>query len=148
MSAPGRCLFCRIAAREIPAEIVAETDTLIAFLDIHPIRPGHVLIVPRAHFAYFDDLPPALLAEIGELAQRLARAMKHSYGVARVGFAFTGTDVPHVHAHVLPLVRSDDLTSRRYIVEEAVSYRLPPTPEPAEFAATAAGLRAALAGMR
>lgn len=142
MSEP--CLFCRIAAREIPAAIVAETETLVAFLDIHPIRPGHVLIVPRQHFAYFDDLPVDLLAEIATLGQRLARAMKEAYGVARVGFAFTGTDVPHVHAHVLPLVRSDDLTSRRYIVEETVTYRLPDTPPGSEMAETAARIRAAM----
>ena len=143
MSQP--CLFCRIAAHDLPARIVAETGTLVAFLDIHPIRPGHVLIVPREHFAYFDDLPRELLAEMAALGQQLARAMKEVYGVARVGFAFTGTDVPHVHAHVVPLVRADDLTSRRYIVEETVTYRLPETPPADEFGATLTRLRDALA---
>ena len=142
------CLFCRIAAREIPAEIVAETDRLVAFLDIHPIRPGHVLIIPREHFAYFDDLPADLLAEMAELGQRLARALKQVYGIERVGFAFTGTDVPHVHAHVVPLMRSDDLTSRRYILEETVNYRLPDTPPREEMTETAARIGAAMGSER
>lgn len=142
MSQP--CLFCRIAAREIPSEVVAETATLFVFLDIHPIRPGHALIIPKTHYGYFDDLPADLLYEMTTLGQRLARALKEIYGVTRVGFAFTGTDVPHVHAHVVPLEQADDLTSRRYITEQTVTYRLPDTPPKEEFAATAQRLRQAI----
>lgn len=142
MSQP--CLFCRIAAREIPSEVVAETATLFVFLDIHPIRPGHALIIPKTHYGYFDDLPADLLFEMTTLGQRLARALKEIYGVTRVGFAFTGTDVPHVHAHVVPLEQADDLTSRRYITEQTVTYRLPDTPPKEEFAATAQRLRQAI----
>src|SRR5690606_12143104 len=100
---PPSCIFCEIAAGRIPATIVAESDRLVAFLDIRPIRPGHVLIVPRDHYAYFDDLPPDLAADVLQLGQRLAKAMKRAYGVERAGFLFTGTDVAHVHAHVVPM---------------------------------------------
>src|SRR5690554_2235770 len=58
------CIFCRIANGEIPSHVVYEDDEVKAFLDIQPIRPGHVLIVPKAHHDYFDDLPPALASSI------------------------------------------------------------------------------------
>jgi histidine triad (HIT) family protein len=140
------CVFCRIAARTIPAHIVCETEMLLAFLDIAPIQPGHVQIIPKQHYAYFDDLPQVVLTDMSSLAQRLAKAIKRLYGVQRVAYAFTGGDVPHAHAHVVPLHRHDDLTSRRYIAEEVVTYRSPPTPAADEMAMTAESLRAALGG--
>lgn len=140
------CLFCRIAARQIPAHIVCETDRVIAFLDIAPIRPGHTQVIPKEHHPCFDALPEALLAEVAATGQRVARALKAIYGVERVGFAFTGTDVAHAHAHVVPLVAADDLTSRRYIVEEAVTYRSPPCPAGDVMAQTARRIREKLEG--
>jgi histidine triad (HIT) family protein len=138
------CLFCRIAASQIPAHVVYESERVMAFLDIAPIRPGHTQVIPKDHHRYFDELPPDLLIELTTVGQKIARSLKAIYGVDRVGFAFTGADVPHVHAHVVPLVQADDLTSRRYIVEEVVTYRDPPRPPEATMAETAARIRAAL----
>ncbi len=135
------CLFCRIARGDIPAHRVYEDGELLAFLDIHPIRPGHTLIVPRDHYAYFDDLPEMLAARIMTLGQRLGRAMKAHSGVERAGVLFTGTDIAHVHAHVLPLHERGDITSRRYIVEEQLTWQLPPRGSDESLAATAAELR-------
>jgi histidine triad (HIT) family protein len=135
------CLFCSIATHKVPATIIWEDGKLLAFLDINPIRPGHTQIIPKEHFPYFEDLPADLLGNIASLAQRIAQTQKAIYGVERVGFAFTGSDIPHVHAHVVPLVRSDDLTSRRYIAEEVVTYRNPPRPTEAEMIDTAEKLR-------
>lgn len=140
-----RCLFCEIAAGRIPAHRVAETENLVAFLDIAPVRPGHVQIVPRTHHAYFDDLPAELAAEIVQLGQRVAKALKAIYGVKRVAFMFTGNDLAHAHAHLIPMVRSDDVTSRRYIAEEIVTYRDPPRPPQEEQADTASRIRLELA---
>jgi len=139
------CLFCRIAAGEIPSSRVHEDDELVVFLDVSPIRAGHALIVPRAHHAYFDDLPAALAARVVQLGQRIARAQKERYGVERVAFFFTATDLPPVHAHVVPMVEKTDLTSRRYIAEESVTFRPLPRETPEALAATAAELRALLA---
>src|SRR5436190_16012273 len=94
------CLFCAIATRAVAADVVYEGPHLLAFLDIHPIRPGHVLIVPKRHFDYFEDTPANLAASILALGQRLALAMKRLYRVPQVGFLFAGSDIPHVHAHV------------------------------------------------
>jgi histidine triad (HIT) family protein len=146
MSNSTECLFCRIAGGIIPAHLVHESPRLVAFLDIHPIRPGHVLIVPREHFPYFDALPPEVAQEVLHLGQKLAPILRAQCEVERVGFMFTGTDVPHAHAHVVPLVAPTDITSRRYIAEEQLTFGITPRVPDPELAATAASLKAALAG--
>lgn len=140
------CIFCRIAAGEIPSAKLHEDEALVAFLDTNPIRTGHALIVTRAHHAYFDDLPPELAARVLHLAQRLARAQKQRYGVERVGFLFSGGDLPHVHAHVVPLVEKTDLTSPSYIAERGLTFRPAPRATNEALAATAEELKALLAG--
>jgi histidine triad (HIT) family protein len=139
------CIFCAIAAGAIASFKVYANDRLYAFLDIHPIRPGHLQIVPRDHYPYFDDLPPDLAVEILLLGQRLAPVLKDIYNAPRIGFAFTGGDVPHAHAHVVPLYDNYDITSRAYIVEEQVTFRRPPTPPAGELEETARRIRDALA---
>src|SRR5262245_22806550 len=141
------CLFCRIARGGVPAQIVHQDDKLVAFLDIHPIRPGHVQIVPRDHYAYFDDLPPDLAAAAIQLGQRLAALLKRTEGVRRVSFCFTGGDVAHAHAHIVPLHAPTDITSRRYIVEEQVTFRPTPRVPDAELAALAERLRGEFAAL-
>lgn len=138
------CLFCSIAAGEVPSHVIYEDASLLAFLDIAPIRPGHTQIIPKKHFPCFDELPGDQLHLIATLGQQIAKAQKALYGVDRVGFAFAGNDIPHVHAHVVPLVSSDDLTSRRYIAEEVVTYRNPPRPSTEELDRTAEQIRRGL----
>ena len=145
MSSSSECLFCRIANGAVPAHVVHESPRLVAFLDIHPIRDGHVQVIPRQHFAYFDALPSAVAHEIFDFGQRLAPVLRQKWGVERVAFLFTGTDIAHAHAHVLPMVEPTDITSRRYIAEEQVTFRSAPRAPDHELAATAAALRAALA---
>lgn len=99
------CLFCRIVAKEIPANIVAETATALAFRDIAPQAPVHVLVIPKQHVASLDAVTDAsMLAEITMLAQRVAREL----GIAESGYRAvmnTGDDggqtVHHLHLHVL-----------------------------------------------
>ena len=112
------CIFCRIARKEIPSVAVHEDGELIAILDIAPIRPAHTVILPKAHYATFEVLPSPLAASILGLGQQLARRMKELYRVERVAFFFTGTDVAHAHAHVVPLHEKMDVTSARYIASK------------------------------
>ena len=100
------CLFCRIVAREIPAEIVHETDTTLALRDINPQAPTHVVVIPKAHLASAVDLAgdPALSAAVLATGAEIARRE----GVAESGYRLvfnTGPDagqsVFHVHLHVL-----------------------------------------------
>lgn len=144
--AAGSCIFCRIAAGEIPSIRLCEDDRVVAFLDIRPIREGHVLILPKQHYDFFEVMPPDLAAHILATGQKVASAMKKIYGVARVGFMFTGTDVAHAHAHVVPMVEATDLTSRRYIAEEELTFRPPEMVAPDELKQVAGKLRAALEG--
>lgn len=139
-----QCLFCRIVAGELPAEIVYQDDLVVALLDIYPIRPGHTQIVSRQHVPYIEDLPEATASRIIHVGQRLSRAMKALYGVDRVAFALTGGDHAHVHAHVVPMHDKTDITSRRYIAEETLTFRSMPRASDAELASRATALHAAL----
>ena len=139
------CLFCRIARGEVPARLVHETEDVVAFLDIHPIRKGHVLIVPREHFPYYDDLPSKVANEVILLAQRLAPVLRASFGVERVGLLFTGVDIAHAHAHVVPMVEPTDITSRQYIAEPTLTFRPAPMAPSAELESAAESIRSGLA---
>ena len=120
------CLFCRIARGDLPAHKVHEDDHILAFLDLHPIRPGHVLVIPKAHHVWFEDLPEDLATRITGCAQRLARAMKRLYRVERVAMFYTGIHVPHAHAHVVPMHHVHDVSSAAYLAEGVESYAIPP----------------------
>lgn len=99
------CLFCRIIRREIPANIVAENEHCVAFRDINPQAPTHVVIVPRVHVASLNDATdPAM---IGELAL-MARALARSEGIAERGYrtvfntnSDAGQTVFHLHLHLI-----------------------------------------------
>jgi len=110
------CLFCQIAAGAVPAVVLHEDVDLMAFLDTGPIRAGHTQIIPKTHVESFDLLPSALAAKIVTLGQHLAQRMKAVFEVERVAFVFTGGDVPHAHAHLVPMHAKTDITSARYIV--------------------------------
>ena len=104
-----------------------------------------MLIIPKSHYDYFDDLPADLAAAIVQLGQQLGRAMKQHYGVKRVAFLFTGTDVAHVHAHVFPMHKKSDITSPMYIEQKDLSFRLAPRASDETLRDTVAVLSAKLA---
>ena len=135
------CVFCCVASGALAAHLVHEDELTLALLDTHPIRPGHVQIIPREHHITFDALPPALAARVG---QRVAKALKRTYGVSRVALLFTGGDVAHAHAHLVPMHEKTDNTSRRYIAEEQLTFRPRPEAPTAELSNTAALLRSLL----
>ena len=139
------CLFCRIARGEIPTHVLHESEDVLALLDIHPIRAGHTLIMPRQHFPWFDDLPVALATEITTLAQRLAREMKAVYAVERVAMFYTGIHVRHAHAHVVPMQHRHDVTSASYLRDGVDGFSMPPAPPARELADVATELRDRLA---
>ena len=111
------CAFCRIARNEVKPAIVYEDEFIVAFLDRTPIRRGHTQIIPRSHYGTFDELPADLALRIVTLGQQLARRMKTLYAVSGVAFVFTGGDVAHAHAHVIPMVEPTDVTSTQYMLE-------------------------------
>jgi histidine triad (HIT) family protein len=101
------CLFCKIVTGDVPAELVAESSRAIAFRDINPQAPTHVLVIPRDHHRDLATLAAAdagLLAEVAALAHQVAEAEGIASGGYRVVFNTgprAGQTVFHVHAHVL-----------------------------------------------
>lgn len=126
------CPFCQIARGELTVHEVFRSDSLIAFLDRAPIRPGHVQVVPIEHYDYFEALPQNLSIEIMLLAQVIAKCQKSVFGVERVAFLFTGWDIPHAHCHLVPMKEKTDITSRRYILEPEVTFKSLPHASDAE----------------
>ena len=139
------CIFCQIVARQVAAHLVHEDERLVAFLDRGPIRTGHIQIVPRDHLPYFDQAPAEIVCAIVVLGQKIAGALKRLYGVPRVAFLFTGGDIAHLHAHIVPMHEGTDITSHRYIVEDRVTFRALPETANSELARTADEIRNMLA---
>lgn len=101
------CIFCRIVAGEIPGEIVASDRHAVAFLDVHPLADGHTLVVPRAHVATLEAMPPPAVAGLFDLVARVAGPAREAVGAAGTTIGInngpaTGQTVPHVHVHVVP----------------------------------------------
>jgi histidine triad (HIT) family protein len=101
------CLFCKIVAGEIPAKVVAESDTSLAFYDIAPEAPVHVLVVPKRHFDGVNDVTATDCGVFDELIA-LAREVATAEGVRDSGYRLIfnvgdegGQTVPHLHVHVL-----------------------------------------------
>lgn len=138
------CPFCKIAQKHYHVHEVYRDDKIMAFLDNHPIRLGHVQIIPLEHYPYFDDLPPVIAAQIMHLGQRLAKIQKQIYSVGRVAFLCTGGDIPHAHAHLVPMHEKTDITSRLYIAEKDLTFRSTPQANNEDLSRTAKELVDAL----
>ncbi len=101
------CLFCKIAAGQIPAKIVHQDDDTVAFMDINPQAPTHFLVIPRKHIASLNELTPADDALLGKV-YRTAAKLAADKGIAAEGWRAVvntnrgaGQTVFHVHVHVL-----------------------------------------------
>lgn len=101
MSDPN-CIFCKIVQKVIPAEIIFEDEVSIAFLDIHPKAPGHALLIPKDHYQWFIDTPDELSAKLFRNAKNIAKDLKEKYSADYIRLGIVGTDVPHVHIHLIP----------------------------------------------
>ena len=96
------CIFCKIAKGEVPSTKVYEDDKVVAFYDIHPKAPGHTLLIPKPHFEWFYDLPDEVSDDLFRTAKKLALQLKETHKADFVRLNIVGTDVPHVHLHLLP----------------------------------------------
>lgn len=106
------CVFCSIVSGETEAEIVLETDELVAFLDRRPVFKGHMLLVPRSHIATLPELPAELRDPFLAAAQRLAAAAVDALGAQGSFVAMNNVvsqSVPHLHCHVVPRTKGDGL---------------------------------------
>ncbi|MDP8967260.1 MAG: HIT family protein [Actinomycetota bacterium] len=119
------CLFCKIAAGEIPATIVAEDDRTIAFMDINPATRGHALVIPRAHARDVHEIDPEELKAVAAAAQVIAARQVERLGADGVNLLNSSgraawQSVFHFHIHVIPRYDGDPL-------------KLPWTPAPGDM---------------
>jgi histidine triad (HIT) family protein len=106
------CVFCDIAAGDVPAQVVLDEDDFVGFLDARPVFKGHVLLVPREHVVTLPDLPASLRGGFLGCAQRLATAMVEGLGAQGSFVAMNNTvsqSVAHLHCHVVPRTKGDGL---------------------------------------
>ena len=102
-------VFTKIIAGELPGRFVWADELAVAFLTIQPLRPGHVLVVPRAEVDHWIDLEPALAAHLCEVARRIGTAVMAAFEPTKVGLMIAGLEVPHTHLHVVPIHELHDL---------------------------------------
>lgn len=101
------CLFCNMVEKKVPADVVYEDDDVLAFRDIRPVAPTHVLVIPKKHVAAIHDLTPADAGLIGTVMVA-ARTVADKLGLVKDGFRLVVNDGPgagqtvhHIHVHVL-----------------------------------------------
>ena len=102
-------IFTKIIKGEIPSYKVAENTHFYAFLDINPNAKGHTLVVPKKEVNKLFDLEEELYNELMSFSRKIALAMKKVIPCERIGMAVIGLEVPHVHVHLIPLRKMEDI---------------------------------------
>jgi histidine triad (HIT) family protein len=128
-------IFSKIVAGEIPAYKVAESIEFLAFLDIAPLKEGHVLVIPKKEVDYIFDLDDETYTGLQIFAKIIAKGIKKAIPCKRIGVTVIGLEVPHAHIHLIPINNMDDMNF--------TNPKLNVTPEQLE--ATAEKIRQALA---
>jgi histidine triad (HIT) family protein len=105
----GMTIFSKIIAGDIPSFKIAENEKFFAFLDIFPLREGHVLVVPKMETDKLFDLPDDYLNEMLLFAKPIALAIEKSFDCNRCGISVVGLEVPHAHIHLIPINSANDL---------------------------------------
>ena len=106
-------IFSKIIQGEIPCFKIAEDEHFFAFLDIRPVQPGHVLVVPKKEEDYIFDLDDATLSGLIIFSKRVAKAIQQAIPCQRIGIAVLGLEVPHCHVHLAPINSIHDMNFGR-----------------------------------
>lgn len=102
-------IFTKIVKGEIPSYKVAESENYLAFLDITPIRRGHVLVIPKEEVDYIFDLEDSQLNGLMIFAKEVAEKIKKVFPCKKVGITVIGLEVPHAHIHLIPINSLNDM---------------------------------------
>jgi histidine triad (HIT) family protein len=137
------CIFCAIVVGDAPASFLHQDDSVVAFMDIRPVQPGHLLVVPRMHAELLPDLDDAVLAAMWSVATRLNRALRagapsvEAVSVYVADGEAAGQEIAHAHIHLIPRHAHDGF-----------GFRFPPgygaQPAREELEAIAARIRGAI----
>ncbi len=106
-------IFTKIINGKLPAFPLWENEDFIAILDIHPINPGHTLLIPKQQIDYIFDLPDELYNSMWQVAKWLAPFIQQAMQSKRIGIAVEGFGVPHVHVHLVPVNSGNELNPER-----------------------------------
>lgn len=106
-------IFSKIVSGEIPCHKIAEDDHFLAFLDIHPLAPGHTLVIPKKETDYLFDLEDQDLGAMMVFSKKIAKAVRAAIPCLRIGVCVIGLEVPHAHIHLIPLNHIGDINFER-----------------------------------
>lgn len=115
------CLFCKIAAGEIPGDKVYENEKVLALLDIHPRSPGHTFVIPKEHYANLEELPEELVKPLFEAVKKVGGMLKEKLDADGITFGInqgraSGQEIDHLHVHIMPRWQDDGGGSVQSIV--------------------------------
>lgn len=102
-------IFSKIVAGDIPAYKVAESNDFLAFLDISPLKEGHVLVIPKKEVDYLFDLDDESYTGLQLFAKIVATGLKKAIPCERIGVVVMGLEVPHAHIHLIPMNEANDI---------------------------------------
>lgn len=107
-----QCIFCKIGRGELPSSKLYEDDLVLSFMDINPINPGHVLVIPKAHYATLFDADPEVLRACIAVAQRIGKAVHRGIGAEGLNllqnnYRAAGQLIEHLHFHLIPRYVND-----------------------------------------
>ncbi len=106
------CVFCKIVKGEIPADKIYEDENCLAFLDITPVNPGHILLVTKEHYENIYELPDEIFSKLAPIIKKLAIAAKKGMDADGINIGMNnerpaGQIIPHVHFHIIPRFSND-----------------------------------------
>lgn len=107
------CVFCKIISGKIPSEKIYEDKNFLVFLDVNPINPGHTLVIPKKHEDYIFNLNDEEYKQLMLMSKKIAKLLKEKLNPKRIGLAVEGFFVPHVHIHLVPLNKGNELNPER-----------------------------------
>jgi histidine triad (HIT) family protein len=101
------CVFCKIIKGEIPSYKVYENAEFLAFLDIKPLNKGHVLVIPKKHFRWVQDVEP--FGKYWEVTKKITKAITEAFGSDHANYVTLGNAVAHAHIHIVPRYSDDGM---------------------------------------
>lgn len=96
------CIFCKIVAGKVQTNFTHEDEVVVAFPDIHPMAPGHTLLIPKEHHQWFYEVPDHVSNTWFSTAKQLAARLKDEHEADYIQLSIVGKDVPHAHIHLIP----------------------------------------------
>ncbi|WP_041522959.1 HIT family protein [Gilvimarinus agarilyticus] len=106
-------IFSKIIAGDIPGHFVWQDDIAVAIMTIGPLKPGHVLVIPRQEVDHWYDLDADTMAHLTVVSQKIARALQQAFPAERVAMIIAGLEVPHTHLHLVPMDEMGELDFAR-----------------------------------